>query len=198
MKVFPVFLLLAAASSVCASEPPPLRFGVVALIQDVSIRRALEDELVHQLQEARFDGARVSHPHVVFSGSTVTQRHLVASLERQNLQGALVIRPVTVDPDAERIAFDKLPGSTADTITGFLATSGLEPDWSTAVQVGAFIFGDGEPVMFWRGVSWIGAGYDQTRAIEQLAEVIASNADRARAEFRQARKQTQGPSAGEY
>ena len=197
MHVFPIFLLLVAASSVCANEPPPLKFGVVALINDASFRRALEDELVDQLQDAMFKGAQASHPHVEFSGSTVSKTHLVASLERLDLQGALVIRPLAVDPHSDSNALDKLPQSTATTITEFLTMSSLEPDWSTAVQVGAFLFADPEPLLFWRGVSWIEEGHEQTHVIERLAEVIASNAAQARAEFRRAQVQTQIAPVGE-
>lgn len=186
MHVFSIILLLAAASSVCANEPPPLKFAVVALINDPSFRRALEDELVDQLQEVKFEGARASHPHVKFAGSTVSKKHLVASLERLDVQGALVIRPLAVDPHADSNAIDKLPQSTATTITEFLNTSGGEPDWSTAVQIGAFLFTDHEPLLFWRGVSWIEESQEQTCIIERLAEVIASNAAQARADFRRA------------
>ncbi len=191
MHVLPLFLLLVAASSVCASEPPPLRFGVVALIKDASLRRTLEDELVNQLQDAMFTGAQVSHLHIEFSGSTVSKNHLVASLERLDLQGALVIRPLAVDPHADSSALDKLPQSTATTIAEFLTTSSLEPEWSTAVQVGAFLFTDPGPLLFWRGVSWIEDGHEQARMIKQLAGVIASNAAQARTEFRRAQDQTQ-------
>ncbi len=194
MNLLPILLLLLTTGSVGANEPVQLNFAVVALVKESSIRAAFEDALVHELQKAKFGGARVSHTHVELSGSTVSRNSLMASLEQLNLHGALVIRPLAVGPNAERETLGKVSQPIAESITDFLATTDRDPKWSAAVQVGAFLvtdeeFGDGEPLLFWRGVSWTDDGPDRGRAIQRLAEVIASNASQARAKFRLAQSQ---------
>ena len=195
MKEAIVLAMLLSAAPVAADAPIRLNFAVVALIADPVIRKDFEDELVRRLHAARFPGAAASHPHVAFTGGTVSRSVLVGRLERRGFAGALVVRPIAVGPDTQRITLDTLPPPVADTIGEFLSGLDQRPDWSAAVQVGAFLLGSADPVPFWRGVSWVEEG-DRPSAAKQLAEVIVENAVQARAEFRRAHQGLTGSDPG--
>lgn len=180
-----LFMLGWHVSVLSKSSEQRLKFTVVALSKDKSIRHNFENELVKNLKADKYD-AVASHS-LVADLSDFGKPEIYKKLRKKGIQGVLLLMPIDVGEQASiKSAQPRVWSTTYDSIEAFVnGYRGGNFNTQAVVQVSAFLISDEQTSNFWQGVIWL----DDTvktrqEGIEKLSGIVLSNLNASRAYLR--------------
>jgi len=162
-----------------------LKFTVVALSKEHSIRRDFENELVKNLRANNYD-AIASHS-LLPDISSLHDPALRLKLQEEGVQGVLLLRPIDIGEQASiQSAQKQIAPKAYNTIEAFV-TDYRGGDFSTqaVVQVSGFLLSEAHTANFWQGIIWLDDNVKtREEGIEKLSDLVLSNLNASRGYLR--------------
>jgi len=162
-----------------------LKFTVVALSEEPSVRKNFENELVKKLKTDQYNA--VSSHLLISDLPDFNKPDVYKKLRENGIQGVLLLMPIDVGKEASiKSAQPRVWSTTYDSIEAFVnGYRGGNFNTQAVVQVSGFLISDNESSNFWQGVIWL----DDTvktrqEGIEKLSGLVLSNLNASRAYLR--------------
>ena len=188
LSLFMTLSLGPVSAEVHQDEKPAdqlLKFTVIVLSKEQTIRYDFEEKLVKNLRENNYD-AIASHS-LIPDISNLRDPELHQKLQKDGIKGALLLRPIDIGEQASITSAQKQIAPKAyDSIEAFVADY-REGDFSTqaVVQVTGLLLTAEQASTFWQGVIWLDDNVKtQEEGIEKLSDLVLSNLNASRGYLR--------------
>ncbi|HEB27370.1 MAG TPA: hypothetical protein ENI05_06290 [Porticoccus sp.] len=162
-----------------------LKFTVVALSKEHSIRRDFENELVKNLRANNYDA--IASYSLLPDISSLHDPALRLKLQEEGIQGVLLLRPIDIGEQASiQSAQKQIAPKAYNTIEAFV-TDYRGGDFSTqaVVQVSGFLLSEAHTANFWQGIIWLDDNVKtREEGIEKLSDLVLSNLNASRGYLR--------------
>jgi predicted transcriptional regulator len=174
---------VAAGASEGASHV--LKFTVVVLSKEQSVRLDFENELVKSLRANNYD-VIASH-NLVPGMADFRDPNIAQKLQNEGVQGVLLLKPIDTGEQASITSAQKrVTSTTYNTIEAFVSDyRGGNFNTQAVVQVSGYLLSEGNTSNFWQGIIWLDEQVEtQQEGIEKLTELVLSNLNASRGYLR--------------
>lgn len=180
-----LFILGLGISALAQDSNQRLKFTVVALSKEPSVRQSFEDELVKNLKANQYN-AVASHL-LVAELPDFSKPDVYKKLRGKGIQGVLLLMPIDVGKEASiKSAQPRVWSKTYDSIEAFVnGYRGGNFNTQAVVQVSGFLISENQSSNFWQGVIWLDDTVEtREEGIEKLSGLVLSNLNASRAYLR--------------
>lgn len=178
---FLLALFIAAIDVFAQSEQEKLKFAVIALSDDQSVRVRFEDYLVSSLLTDNYDA--ISSHEILTDLFDQSNEIVSEQLNNSGIDAVLIIGAIDTGPDASiSNARETLFPENYSQIQDFIANyRGNNFQTQVVVHVAGYLLEDVNSLGFWQGVLWLDEEVEsEQEGIEKLADLVKFNLNQSR------------------